>query len=92
MKLITNIRRIEKEMLNQGLLETNSSFSFLYLASSARPWPENGRTSRTARPSTGRWTSVDRSTPAPSSGKRGKTRGKWGEMRVKAIAKVLGDE
>ena len=57
MKLITNKRRIGKEMLNQGLLDGNPSFSFLYLASSGRPLAGNGRTAPISSIST----TVDRS-------------------------------
>ena len=35
-------------MLNQGLLEGNPSFSFLYLVSGGRPLAGNGRTARTS--------------------------------------------
>ena len=93
--LITNKRRIGKEMLNQGLLEGNPSFSFLYLASSGRPLAGNGRTAPISSISTTVDRSMDLCRPVDActgSRERKGKRGKWGEMRVRAIVRVMGSE
>ena len=82
-------------MLNQGLLEGNPSFSFLYLASGGRSLAGKWKNSsdqhqqHDRRPvdvlvSTGRHWWV--------SGKRGKTNGKGERWRVRAIVRVMGSE
>ena len=81
--LITNKRRIGKEMLNQGLLEGNPSFSFLYLASSGRPLAGSGRTAPISSNSLTVDRSMDLCRPVDNGtalGNKGRKGEKWGEM------------
>ena len=70
-------------MLNQGLLEGNPSFSFLYLASSGRPLAGNGRTApiktdqHDRRPVDGNVSTGRHCFRSREQGEKGE---KWGEM------------
>ena len=82
-------------MLNQGLLEGNPSFSFLYLASSGHPLAGSGRTAPFSTISTTFDRSMDLCRPVdttPSLGNKGKRERNGERWRVRAIVRVVGSE